>query len=346
MSSSPSSPTSILVLGGTGTIGRRLIRKLTSSFYSSSSFSDSDTPPPTILIASPSHDLHHDSNDPTNNQRHAFSNTSNIHHVLFDWDDPTTWENPFAYNAPSSSTSSPPLTPHDLPQPRWPPVRAVYLASPLASLHAADEAMTHFVTLARERGARRFVLQRAFSSSLPLPGVEPGGGGGGGGGGGERAKNFATLPAYVRAIRDESKIYSATGDGRIPWVSADDVAAVAARALTDPEPPNTEYLVLGPELLSYGEIAHILTETLGRRVVHVTLHAPELERRYRAFGMPEDYARLLGAMETAVKFGAEERTNDAVLAMTGAAPRRFRDFARSVREVWEGRVEPEGEGWF
>jgi festuclavine dehydrogenase len=94
------------------------------------------------------------------------------------------------------------------------------------------------------------------------------------------------------------------------------------------------------------QIAQILTQVLGRRVVHVPLHASELERRHRAYGMPEDYARLLGAMETAVKFGAEERTNDAVLAMTGTAPRRFRDFAAAMRDVWEGRAEPEEEGWF
>lgn len=58
----------------------------------------------------------------------------------------------------------------------------------------------------------------------------------------------------MAGIRDESKIYSATGHGKIPWVSADDIAAVAARALTAAEPPNTDYLILGPELLSYNEV--------------------------------------------------------------------------------------------
>lgn len=59
---------------------------------------------------------------------------------------------------------------------------------------------------------------------------------------------------YARGIKEESKIYSATGDGKIPWVSAEDIAAVAARVLTGVEQLNTEYLVLGPELLSYGEV--------------------------------------------------------------------------------------------
>jgi uncharacterized protein YbjT (DUF2867 family) len=178
----------------------------------------------------------------------------------------------------------------------------------------------------------------------------------------ERAENFATQPAHVRAIRDESKIYSATGDGKIPWVSADDIAAVAVRALTNPTPPNTDYLVLGPELLSYGEvsepptlqrccaliqclsmaltgelrqIADILTEVLGRKIVHVDLAPAELEERYQGFGVPGDYSKMLTAMDTSIKFGAENRTNDVILAVTGSAPRRFRDFAESAKGVWQ-----------
>lgn len=70
-----------------------------------------------------------------------------------------------------------------------------------------------------------------------------------------RTENFADQPVHVKGIKEDSKIYSATGQGKIPWVSADDIAAVAVRALTDADPPNTEYLVLGPELLTYDDVS-------------------------------------------------------------------------------------------
>lgn len=60
---------------------------------------------------------------------------------------------------------------------------------------------------------------------------------------------------HLRGVRDESKVYSATGNGKIPWVSADDIAAVAVRTLTDEKSHNTDYLVLGSELLSYDEVS-------------------------------------------------------------------------------------------
>jgi festuclavine dehydrogenase len=60
--------------------------------------------------------------------------------------------------------------------------------------------------------------------------------------------------------------------------------------------------------------------------------------------MPEDYARMLSAMDTSIKFGAEDRTNDAVFVITGSAPKKFRDFAQSVKDVWETRSKFESAG--
>lgn len=46
-----------------------------------------------------------------------------------------------------------------------------------------------------------------------------------------------------------------TAEGRIPFVSADDIADVAFTALVDEESHNTDHLILGPELLSYDEVS-------------------------------------------------------------------------------------------
>lgn len=56
-------------------------------------------------------------------------------------------------------------------------------------------------------------------------------------------------------IRDEGKLYSATGEGKIPWVSCDDIAAVAYRALVDAKSHDCEHLVVGSELLRYGDVS-------------------------------------------------------------------------------------------
>jgi festuclavine dehydrogenase len=56
-------------------------------------------------------------------------------------------------------------------------------------------------------------------------------------------------------IRDNSQIITAAGDGKIPFISADDIANVAFRALTDEKAHNTDHLILGPELFAYDEVS-------------------------------------------------------------------------------------------
>ncbi len=60
---------------------------------------------------------------------------------------------------------------------------------------------------------------------------------------------------HIDCICNKSMIYSAAGEGSVAWVSADDVAAAAVRALTNEEPPNAECMLLGPELLSYKQVS-------------------------------------------------------------------------------------------
>lgn len=59
----------------------------------------------------------------------------------------------------------------------------------------------------------------------------------------------------VRFNVEKGEIYSATGSGKIPWVSIRDIGAVGYRALTDDVSHNTDHMVLGPELLSYDDVS-------------------------------------------------------------------------------------------
>lgn len=68
-------------------------------------------------------------------------------------------------------------------------------------------------------------------------------------------ENFLTAGNHLASLNDESKIYSATGAGRIPWVSVQDIANVGFHALTSPQPLNTDLLILGPKLLTYDDVS-------------------------------------------------------------------------------------------
>lgn len=73
----------------------------------------------------------------------------------------------------------------------------------------------------------------------------------------KRLENFLEQ-GHRFSIKGESKIYTACDDGKIPFVSTKDIANVVFRALTDEKPHNTEYRVLGPELLTYNQVYPLL----------------------------------------------------------------------------------------
>lgn len=68
------------------------------------------------------------------------------------------------------------------------------------------------------------------------------------------SENFSEEWQYSASIKDEGKIYTSCGDGKIPFISATDIAAIAFHSLVAEKPPNDMYRILGPELLTYDEV--------------------------------------------------------------------------------------------
>ena len=147
-------------------------------------------------------------------------------------------------------------------------------------------------------------------------------------------QNFSELQ-HLATIRDESRIYSATGDGRVPFVDAGDIAAVASQALTQEVPLNRDVIITGPEALSYGAVAAILSSQTGRAITHERLTPAALADRFAAAGMPEAYAKMLAAMDDAIASGSEDRTTTEVEQLTGRPPLSFSTFATMAGSVWQ-----------
>lgn len=211
-------------------------------------------------------------------------------------------------------------------------VDRVYLIPPLGDSDPAS-VMLPFLRQARAAGVRRAVL--LSSSAVPeggpavgmvhqaLPGLFD-----------EWAvlrpswfmQNFTGAHAHAESIRADGTILTAAGTGRVGFVDADDIAAVAVRALIDDRAPNTDLVLTGPEALSHDDIAAIVTEVTGRPVVHRRLAHEQQRDRLAAF-MPLEFATMLADMDHAIAGGAEDRTTGTVQLLTGRPPNGFRAVA-------------------
>lgn len=128
--------------------------------------------------------------------------------------------------------------------------------------------------------------------------------------------------------RDAGRVYSASGDGRIPFIDTRDIAAVAAEVLVSGGHGGSTYTLTGPEAISYGEATRILSEVLGRDLEFVAESEDEAWRRLRSAGMPTwRVAGLLAIAAYQRAGGPTERTTETVERVAGRPPADFRTFA-------------------
>lgn len=140
---------------------------------------------------------------------------------------------------------------------------------------------------------------------------------------------------HLPTILSDDAIYSATENGRVSFIDAEDIAAVAVVALTDPGFPNGDLILTGPECLSYDDVAALISSAAGREIHHRRLSAEHLTDWFVKGGIPATFAPTLAAMDTAISLGAEDRTTQEVLKITGRLPGSFEAFVTRNAAVWK-----------
>jgi uncharacterized protein YbjT (DUF2867 family) len=146
-------------------------------------------------------------------------------------------------------------------------------------------------------------------------------------------QNF-TIEGHVASIKFDDAIYSATGDGVVPFISVKDIAEVALLTLTDVAPINDGLILTGPETLSYADVAALIGDARGKPVQHIQLTAAELAERFAGFGIPSEFAEMLAGLDLAIAAGAEARVTDSVSQHTGILPMTFGSFASANATIW------------
>lgn len=145
-----------------------------------------------------------------------------------------------------------------------------------------------------------------------------------------------TNPSFMDNILRQSELIKAqgmfvtpiAGDRKLPTCATRDIAAVAARLLLDPTwSGNGHVAVLGPEDLSFNEVAQILTDVLGKPVRYQQISADALRDRLIKAGMSEAMAQGTADMMAAKNEGldnSEPRTPES------SSPTTFRQWAEQV----------------
>ncbi|HEV3380386.1 MAG TPA: NmrA family NAD(P)-binding protein [Trebonia sp.] len=145
-------------------------------------------------------------------------------------------------------------------------------------------------------------------------------------------QNFSET--FLKPVEDEIVVPS--GTGAEAFVSAEDIASVAAATLAEPERhAGRAYAPTGPESLTLDEAARIISAAAGRTIVYRDTDRAEWVGAMVRSGVPAEYGEVLRTLTETIASGRGAQPNDDVLAATGAAPVSFADFAAKTAPAWK-----------
>jgi len=153
---------------------------------------------------------------------------------------------------------------------------------------------------------------------------------------GSRARNPVPL-LFRRAYWSSRRTTASIGDARVSAVDVRDIAMVAATVLTQPGHIGKTYTITGPVAVTHTEIAHAITEAIGRAVKFIDISPEDFAFALRKIGMPpwqvdgliEDYAHYVR--------GEAAEVHPTVREVARTVPRDVIAFARDYASAFGSR---------
>jgi len=138
-------------------------------------------------------------------------------------------------------------------------------------------------------------------------------------------QNFLAL---APAIAKTSGFGSSAGAGRVGMIDARDVGAVAAAIAVSPATHRGKtYRLTGPDLLSYSDVAAVLSTVLGRPITYRELSSEDDKEAMIRAGVPDPVAEMNAQFFSLLAAGDAAWLSKDVPSLLGRSARSFAQFA-------------------
>ena len=140
---------------------------------------------------------------------------------------------------------------------------------------------------------------------------------------------------FAKDIRERGEIVSPGGDGVVSYVSSEDIAAVAAAALTEEGHAGKGYTLVGPERLTMKQVAEHISWVSGRPIRYIEADSTRGRAALIAAGTPPDIAEHNSQLHAfAFSSGMFGLLNNDILNVTGRPPVSFGEYAVGAAAAW------------
>lgn len=227
-------------------------------------------------------------------------------------------------------------------------VETLFLLFPLPSNRVAHSAIIPFIDAAQQAGCRHVVYVSVFGADkmpfIPHHAVE------------SALRRSAMTSTVLRCsffmqnlhrsvsthgvdIAERGELFIPAGRGATTFLDARDAAAVAFRALREPDlHRDAVYHLTGPQALTMSEVADELSAALGYPVHYTAPSLPRFVTRLRRRGVGWDSIGFMAAVYTLTRFGRNQPLTGDVSSLLGRPPTNLTEFLRDSAWRWHQRA--------
>ncbi|QNK64076.1 SDR family oxidoreductase [Pedobacter sp. PAMC26386] len=133
---------------------------------------------------------------------------------------------------------------------------------------------------------------------------------------------------FREPIISQGKFFAPIGEGKVSLVDVRDIAAVAAKSLTEGGHEGKIYNLTGPEAITHSEIARLLSSATAREIKFIDVTPDDMRQAILSLGFPEWQAE--GLIEDYAHYARGEAAliSQDILQVTGKSPYNFGTFVK------------------
>lgn len=143
-------------------------------------------------------------------------------------------------------------------------------------------------------------------------------------------------------IASQNAFYGSEGEGKISLIDIRDVAAVAAKTLTEDGHLGKVYTLTGPEALANADVARILSRGLSREIRFVNLPPDKFKEALLSAGVSEWSANALVDLQRLYREGNAAAVTQDVEQVLGQPPIRLEQFVDDHKSAFAAQKQAAG----
>ena len=131
-------------------------------------------------------------------------------------------------------------------------------------------------------------------------------------------QNFVNF--FSQSIKEQDAFYLSAEDGKVSFVDVRDIASVAVQVLTknnDGRHNGKAYHITGPEAISYGDVARILSEQLRKKISYVNISEDDARKGMKETGGDDWTINYMMELFNIIRMGYLSQVSSVMEDVTG-----------------------------